>query len=50
MKGNQTTVNIPVADSVMSNIYSSFESICSLIGKSSFIKFYSYKPVFKYQN
>ncbi|XP_059207865.1 serine/threonine/tyrosine-interacting-like protein 1 [Centropristis striata] len=30
--GNQTIHNIPVADSVMSDLYSSFERICSLIG------------------
>uniref|UniRef100_UPI0037E794FE serine/threonine/tyrosine-interacting-like protein 1 n=1 Tax=Semicossyphus pulcher TaxID=241346 RepID=UPI0037E794FE len=32
INGNQTILNIPVADSVMSDLYSSFESICSFIG------------------
>ncbi|XP_074466554.1 serine/threonine/tyrosine-interacting-like protein 1 [Sebastes fasciatus] len=32
IKWNQTTINIPVADSVKSDLYSSFERICSLIG------------------
>nr|ACQ58382.1 Serine/threonine/tyrosine-interacting-like protein 1 [Anoplopoma fimbria] len=32
IKGNQTITNIPVADSVVSDLYSSLERICSLIG------------------
>ncbi|XP_045894699.1 serine/threonine/tyrosine-interacting-like protein 1 [Micropterus dolomieu] len=32
IKGNQTILNIPVADSVVSDLYSSFERICSFIG------------------
>ncbi|KAE8293883.1 Serine/threonine/tyrosine-interacting-like protein 1 [Larimichthys crocea] len=32
VKGNQTILSIPVADSVMSDLYSSFERICSFIG------------------
>ncbi|XP_030294461.1 serine/threonine/tyrosine-interacting-like protein 1 isoform X2 [Sparus aurata] len=31
IKGNQTVLNIPVADSVASDLYSSFERICSFI-------------------
>ncbi|XP_036975578.1 serine/threonine/tyrosine-interacting-like protein 1 isoform X1 [Acanthopagrus latus] len=31
IKGNQTILNIPVADSVASDLYSSFERICSFI-------------------
>ncbi|XP_047463279.1 serine/threonine/tyrosine-interacting-like protein 1 [Mugil cephalus] len=32
IKGNQTILNIPAADSVTSDLYSSFERICSFIG------------------
>ncbi|XP_044077668.1 serine/threonine/tyrosine-interacting-like protein 1 [Siniperca chuatsi] len=32
IKGNQTILNIPVADSVVSDLHSSFERICSFIG------------------
>ncbi|XP_051257849.1 serine/threonine/tyrosine-interacting-like protein 1 isoform X2 [Dicentrarchus labrax] len=32
IKGNQTVLNIPVADSAASDLYSSFERICSFIG------------------
>ncbi|XP_008284163.1 serine/threonine/tyrosine-interacting-like protein 1 [Stegastes partitus] len=32
IKENQTILNIPVADSVVSDLYSSFERICSFIG------------------
>ncbi|XP_019942140.2 serine/threonine/tyrosine-interacting-like protein 1 isoform X1 [Paralichthys olivaceus] len=32
MKGNQAILNIPVANSVLSDLYSSFERICSFIG------------------
>ncbi|XP_071783088.1 serine/threonine/tyrosine-interacting-like protein 1 [Centroberyx gerrardi] len=31
-KGKQTILNIPVADSVMSDLYSSFETLCVFIG------------------
>ncbi|KAM7373925.1 hypothetical protein PAMP_006613 [Pampus punctatissimus] len=33
LKGNQSILNIPVADSAVSHLYSSFERICSFIGK-----------------
>ncbi|XP_040007040.1 serine/threonine/tyrosine-interacting-like protein 1 isoform X2 [Xiphias gladius] len=32
IKGNQTVLNIPVADTVVSDLHSSFERICSFIG------------------
>ncbi|XP_071362538.1 serine/threonine/tyrosine-interacting-like protein 1 isoform X2 [Trachinotus anak] len=32
IKGNQTILNIPVADSVESDLYSSFERLCNFIG------------------
>lgn len=32
LKGNQSILNIPVADSAVSDLYSSFERICSFIG------------------
>ncbi|KAM9348826.1 serine/threonine/tyrosine-interacting-like protein 1 [Symphorus nematophorus] len=32
IKGNQTVLDIPVADSVVSDLFSSFERICSFIG------------------
>lgn len=34
IKFSQTILNIPVADSVGSDLYSSFEKICNFIGKS----------------
>lgn len=40
VKGNQTILSIPVADSVMSDLYSSFERICSFIGESIVPMFY----------